>query len=179
MSLELVSTIAAVGTFLVIAATAVAALVQLRHMRISNQINALTEYRQTILSPEFFAARRFLQERLPELAKEPSFLQRLAKPVLDDELQRPINLVGNFFENIGAFVKYGIVDRRIACDLWSGVVVQTWKALLPVTLVRRNHLSAALWENFEYLAVISQDFMEQHPHGTYPPGTRRFPMDSP
>ena len=37
MSLELWATIASVGTFVVIAATAIAAFVQLRHVRRSNQ----------------------------------------------------------------------------------------------------------------------------------------------
>jgi len=43
MSLELVNTLASIGTLLVIAATAIAALAQLRHSRGSNQIIALTE----------------------------------------------------------------------------------------------------------------------------------------
>jgi hypothetical protein len=36
MSLEIMSTAAAIGTFLVIAATAIAAVVQLRHLRAQN-----------------------------------------------------------------------------------------------------------------------------------------------
>ena len=43
MSLELVNTLATLGTFLVIGATATAAIIQLRHMRGSNQIVALNE----------------------------------------------------------------------------------------------------------------------------------------
>jgi hypothetical protein len=42
MSLELVNTLATFWTFLVIAATALAAMVQLRHMRSSNQITVLS-----------------------------------------------------------------------------------------------------------------------------------------
>ncbi|MBV8282486.1 MAG: hypothetical protein JO347_10555, partial [Candidatus Eremiobacteraeota bacterium] len=45
MSLELWSTIAAVGTFVVITATAIAAVIQLRHMRSSNQITILNDFR--------------------------------------------------------------------------------------------------------------------------------------
>ena len=46
MSTELVNTFATLGTFVVIAATAIAAIVQLRHMRGSNQIVALNELRE-------------------------------------------------------------------------------------------------------------------------------------
>jgi len=45
MSLELVNTAATLGTFVVIAATAVTAVIALRHARSSNQIAALNELR--------------------------------------------------------------------------------------------------------------------------------------
>jgi hypothetical protein len=51
MSFELVNTLATFGTFVVIAATAIAAVVQLRHARSSNQIAALNELRETMESP--------------------------------------------------------------------------------------------------------------------------------
>ncbi|HEV2909756.1 MAG TPA: hypothetical protein VGX02_10825, partial [Candidatus Eremiobacteraceae bacterium] len=76
MSLELLSAIAAIGTFVVIAATAVAAIVQLRHLRSSNQISAITGIQETIESPEFEAARRFIHSDLPLLMKEPRFAER-------------------------------------------------------------------------------------------------------
>jgi hypothetical protein len=174
MSLELISAIAAVGTFVVIAATAVTAIIQLRHMRGSNQISALTECRETIESPEFFAARRFIQDELPVLLKQPDTVARLEHRVLDEELQ-PINFIGNFFENLGAFVRHGIIDKGVALDLWSGVVLSTWTALSPVTTIRRKYLGTrALLENFEYLAVLSDDFIARHPDGTYPAGVRRM-----
>jgi hypothetical protein len=53
MSLELLNTFATFGTFVVITATAVAALVQLRHARSSNQIAALNELRKAQETPEF------------------------------------------------------------------------------------------------------------------------------
>jgi hypothetical protein len=41
MSFEALSALAAVGTFVVITATAIAAMVQLRHLRTSNQLTGL------------------------------------------------------------------------------------------------------------------------------------------
>ena len=167
--------IASIGTFLVILATAITAIIQLRHLRGSNQISALTECREVIESPEFFAARSFIQDDLPALLKQPETAARLERRVLDHELQ-PINFIGNFFENMGAFVKYGIIDRPIALDMWAGVVVTSWTALLPVTTLRRRVLGTqALLENFEYLSVLSEDFITRHPDGVYPKGVRRMP----
>lgn len=173
--MEVLSAAASVGTFLVILVTAVAALIQLRHMRSGNQIAALTECREIIESREFFTARRFVQDDLPLLLQDPAIVPRLERRVLDDQLQ-PINFIGNFFENLGAFVKYGIIDREIALDLWGGVILTTWTALLPVIRIRRKSMKTQiLLENFEYLAVLCDDYIERHPDGTYPSGMRRMP----
>jgi hypothetical protein len=175
MSLELLSAIASVGTFLVIAATAVAAIIQLRHMRGGNQIIALTECREVIESPAFTEARRWIQDDLPLRLKEPGIKDKLENRVMAKDLQA-IDFVGNFFENLGALVKHGIIDQEIACDLWSQVVVETWRSLLPVTtLRRRSGGSRALLENFEYLVVLSEDFMARNPDGVYPNSMRRMP----
>ena len=61
MTPEWLTAIATAGTFIVIAASAVAAIFQLRHMRGSNQITALTECRETMESREFQDARQFIR----------------------------------------------------------------------------------------------------------------------
>lgn len=173
MSADWVTAIATAGTFVVITASAIAALLQLRHTRGSNQIVALTECRETLESEEFQNARQFVALRLPELMKDPEMARSLELPFFPAEL-RPAGNVANFFESMGAFVRYNIIDKRIACDLWCSVVVSSWNALLPVTRVRRK-IDPGIWENFEYLAVLSQDFMDKYPT-SYPTGTRRMPL---
>ncbi|MFN2449258.1 MAG: hypothetical protein ABR508_05620 [Candidatus Baltobacteraceae bacterium] len=172
MTAEWLTAVATLGTFVVIAASAIAALMQLRHMRGSNQIVALTECRETLESAEFQDAREFAALALPALMQDPQMRAKLEQPFFPAELRAAGN-VANFFESMGAFVRHGIIDRRIACDLWCGVVVNSWNALLPVTAVRRK-IDPGIWENFEYLAVLSMDFMEQHPT-SYPEGMRRMP----
>lgn len=174
MSADWVTAIATAGTFVVIAASAIAALLQLRHTRGSNQIIALTECREKLESEEFQEARAFLTLKVPELMKDPEMERKLAQPFFPAEL-RPAGNVANFFESMGAFVRFNIIDRRIACDLWCGVVVYSWNSMLPITRVRRQ-LDPGIWENFEYLAVLSQDFMDRHPT-SYPPGVRRMPLE--
>ncbi len=173
MSVELLSALASVGTFVVILVTAIAAVVQLRHMRASNQIAALTEIRETMESPEFVAAVRFIGSELPVLMKDPAFPPRLHQRILDPDL-RSINFVGNVFENLGVFVKYGIIDKQIACDLWAGPVMRSWTALAPALRIRRKVFDApAMLENFEYLTVLCEDYDARHPEGSYPRGVRR------
>jgi hypothetical protein len=177
MPLEFISVAATAGTFLVIAASAIAALIQLRHMRGSNQIVALTECRETIESREFGEAQRFVSFELPKRFQNPDECRKIAVLPFTGDYQA-IGTVANFFESMGIFVKMGIIDGRIACDFWSYIVVRNWNALAPVTTFVRGELGAPqLWENFEYLAVLSKQYMEQYPQGTYPQGMPRMPED--
>ncbi|HET6895569.1 MAG TPA: DUF4760 domain-containing protein [Candidatus Baltobacteraceae bacterium] len=177
MSAEWVGAIATAGTFVVIAASAAAALFQLRHMRGSNQIVALTECRETLESPEFREAQRFVSYELSERLKDPAQARKAARIPFVDEYQA-IATVANFFESMGLFVKTGIIDKRIACDFWSYVVLRNWEALLPVTTYVRHTLGqAALWENFEYMAALSHRYQEEHPT-SYPSGMEHMPADT-
>lgn len=177
MSAEWVTAIGTVGTFAVITASAVAALIQLRHMRGSNQIVALTECRETMESPEFRDAQNFVSFVLPTRLKDPAERHKVRVLPFAGEYQA-IGTVANFFESMGGFVKSGIIDRRIACDSWAYVVLRNWNALLPVTtFVRESIKTKAIWENFEYMAVLAKQFSDKYPNGSYPPGFPRMPED--
>jgi hypothetical protein len=173
VSAEWVTALASLGTFVVIAASAVAALVQLRHTRGSNQIIALTECRETLESQQFQDALQFVAKILPELMNDPSIQEKLAQPLFPDELRLAGN-VANFFESMGAFVRFNIIDRTIACDLWCSVVLRTWRQLLPVLRIRRRR-DAGVWDNFEYLAALSERYMNQFPT-SYPRGMPRMSL---
>jgi hypothetical protein len=185
MSLELVNTLATFGTFFVIAATAIAAIVQLRHSRTSNQILALNEIRETMESADFQKARHLIAAELPVKLREPAFRRQFGDPSARTDETRPfigkiINMA-NFYENIGTFVKAGLIDRDLALDLWSGVVIGAWERLAPlVAILRRPSTSdpagANTWENFEYLTVLSQDWIATHPKGMYPAHVRRIDL---
>jgi hypothetical protein len=176
MSPEWLTAIGTLGTFVVIAASAIAALMQLRHMRGSNQIIALNEVRETIESPAFQAAERFVVQELPQRLDDPGAREALLTPLFPSEYQ-PARMVANFFESFGAMVKNGIIDQEIACDLWGGVAIRAWDSLAPLTANRRGILGqSALWENFEYLTVLSKRYLEKHPDGAYPKGIERLPL---
>jgi hypothetical protein len=176
MTAEWVTAIAAIGTFVVILGSAIAALVQLRHMRGSNQIVALTECRETLESPEFRDAQRFVSYDLPKRLKDPVEARKVAAIPFVDEYQA-IATVANFFESMGLFVKSGIIDKDIACDFWAFVILRNWNALAPVVEYVRSEAGPALWENFEYMAVLASRYREKHPN-SYPSGWPHMPVDS-
>jgi len=70
MSLELLNTLATLATCLVVATTAIAALIQLRHLRASNQIHGQLAINALIQSEEFRRAQMAIQD-LPDMISDP------------------------------------------------------------------------------------------------------------
>ncbi len=180
MSLELLNTFGTFGTFLVIAATALAALVQLRHMRSSNQITVLSDLFEKAEAPEFVSARHVVSIGLPEQMQDPAFryqvTHRAARTEENAALIDKVHAVGNFYEETGVLVKFGFVDRNVLLDLHSAQIVRAWETLSDFTAVTREQQGASVYENFEYLAVLSQEWLAQHASGTYPANVRRIDL---
>ncbi|HEY8320994.1 MAG TPA: hypothetical protein VIG46_04275 [Candidatus Baltobacteraceae bacterium] len=178
MSAEWVTALAALGTLLVVAGTAIAALVQLRHMRAANQITALMHCRETMEAAETRRTLGFIAHELPKRLADPAELQRIAvfPPVDPDYLA--VATLGNLLESIGTLVKRGMIDKDITCDYWAAVISLAWKRTAPITFAARKAIgNDALWENFEYLATVAEDYHARHP-SSYPPGARRMPPDT-
>ncbi len=175
MSLEAWSTVASFATFVVIVATAIAALIQLRNTRSGNQILAVTELDKMLGSEKLLRAQRFVAEEVPKLIADSAGRSRLAAQPFPPDLE-PIRDVGNFFELLGVFVKFGIIDRALAIDLWDGVVFGRWKQLEPVVMIRRQ-ANSGVWANFEYFAVLCEESLARTAGDYYPRGVPRMTID--
>ena len=179
MSLELWNTVATFGTFTVIAATAIAALIQLRHARSSNAIAAVKGLKETADSEKFQAAQNFVLTTLHKKLQDPAYRRQIAvraERVIDDNQSLiKVFTVGNHYEMMGLLVRRRLAERDFVLEMWYMSIIRAWKSLLPVTaLLRRD--GAAVWENFEYLALLATRWAESHPGGEYPPGTPRMPI---
>jgi hypothetical protein len=184
MSLELANTLATFGTFLVIAGTAIAAIIQLRHSRSSNQIEAYAGLRQIRDTPEMQPAHQFVRHDLREKLKDAAFRYQLAHPEAMTHENQPlwnhIRRVGNYYEGMGLLVKSRLADRNLVLDDFSGEIVNDWRWLVPVVAITRQATgNPGIWENFEYLTVLAQDWGRAHPNGTYPTGLRRIDLQYP
>lgn len=176
MSAEWVTALATAGTFLVIAASAIAALMQLRHMRTGNQISAYNECRETMDGPEFREALAFIRNEIPHRLADPATVAAITASALRNEYAG-IRLVANLFESMGLFVRTGMMDKTIACQLWSGIVLSAWNNLRPLTAELRKRHAPGIWVHFEYMAMLSEDYIRRFPDGGYPAGVRRMPLE--
>jgi hypothetical protein len=181
MSLELVNTFATLGTFLVIVATAIAAIVQLRHMRGSNQITVLSDLFEKQGTAEFVSAANFVRTRLAEKMQDPAFryqvVHRSARTEENAVLIAKVIAVASYYEEMGLLAKSGLVDRDLLLDMHGFTIVANWDVLSEFTAISRS-LSPGMLENFEYLTVLGQDWMAQHPAGTYPANVRRIDLQN-
>ncbi|HME80802.1 MAG TPA: DUF4760 domain-containing protein [Candidatus Eremiobacteraceae bacterium] len=183
MSLELLNASASLLTVCIIAATALAAMVQLRHLRAGNQINAMLAIGEELASKAIYDARYVVRHKLAAVVDDPEFRAYNARADRGEEqavvpeyeeIRDAVTLLGNSYEELGILVKQGIVDKDIFLDRYSWVIVGTWKRIeRALADARLSTGKDAIWENFEYLAVLSENWLRDHPT-TYPRNTRRM-----
>lgn len=173
MTVETWSAVFAGGTFVVIAATAIAAIVQLRHLRAGNQLSMLITIMQMWNSSEMQEHIMFARETLPGKLGDPGFLAPFALRRLS-RIEHPELLVADFFEQIGCYVKHGLMDESAWLDVASPQVTTCWDAIEPAIYKMREGFGDSAYENFEYLAVRARIWSKRHPHGAYPKGTPRM-----
>ena len=177
MSLETWNTVASVGTFVVIAATAIAAIAQLLHMRRSNQISAITKFWEILNSERILAARRWMVETFPTVLASADGRARLGAAFLPRDLE-PMRDIANVMELMGTMVRLRIIDADLVVGEFDGLVLQTWKRLEPAVLIRREVTVPGLWGGFEYLATLSERSMRETGGDRYPKGWPRMSVDA-
>jgi len=176
MSLEALGTAAAVGTFIVIAATAIAAIVQLRHLRAQNQLTGLLTVLAQVEAPEVNdwvdGARELLQSRLPDPAYR--------RAILDGTYERKNNpwlYLANYYEWVGSLVKHKLLPEESLLDVYSGRIIGAWNILEGIVPLIRRRGGLSVWENFEYLVVKARNWSARYAQGTFPKGVPRLQIN--
>jgi len=171
MSQETLSTAAAIGTFVVIAATAIAAVVQLHHLRASNQLHGLLTVLARVEDANFNewidGTRAVLNTRI----SDPAFRQSVVDATFERHDNPWLNLA-NSYEWVRILVKNRLIDEAAFMDLQFGRVQLAWDLLKDIIAITRQR-SNAVWENFEFLAVRADAWEAAYPNGNYPPGLAR------
>jgi hypothetical protein len=156
-----------VATLIVVGAASVAAIIQLRHLRTSNQLNALLEImNQWNLAAVQAALAELLS--IPAKMKDPGYVEGLKAHGAVDRAAHPEFLALDLWEQIGTYAKYGLVDEQILLDITSTQVANAWRCAEPVISLVRERAGPAAFENFEYLAVRAKLWERRYPGGSYP-----------
>ena len=189
MTAEYFTALASVVTALVIAATAVAALIQLRHMRSANTLNAMLTLRSTFNEAPFVdAVNRLRGDAALRALDDPEFCKLVLREVGNpsDELRalyRSVMLVANWYEIFGSLVLQRVISMRDIGDNYASVIDLHWgQTQAVIEYMRRKMNDDAYYEMFECLTVFSRNWLRDHP-SVYPPNVphilERSASDSP
>lgn len=173
MSQEFLSTLAGVGTFIVITATAIAAVVQLSHMRAQNQLTGLLTVLARVEDPQFNEwvdqARAVLAKQLPD----PAFRRSLIDGTFERRNNPWLNLA-NSYDWVGSLVKHKLIPEEALLDVYCMRVIQAWEIIESIVPLMRRRAGPSGWENFEFLVALAHKWYAQHPDGAYPKGVPRL-----
>lgn len=168
MTAETLSAIASLGTFIVIAVTAFAALVQLRHIRAGNQLTGLLHYIARWESDDLQSAANFVEFKLQAQLNDPNFRESLWVINPDRRVHQELR-VADWCEQLGSYIKYGMISDQQYLDIGAWYVESMWDQLREVVAIRRAATSSnAMYENFEFLAARAKAFSAAHRGGNYP-----------
>jgi len=152
MSIDKWSLLTNAITLLVITATAVAALIQLRHLRAQNTLNAELAILKDWNDPQFRQWRLYVAGEMQTKIKDPAFLAEYDAPEVDRS-RHPELYACDWLEQIGSYLKYGLLDADVLLDVTSTSINRLWNQLAPAIERMRVTRGDSLYENFEYWAA--------------------------
>lgn len=166
MSPELITAIASIGTLIVIAASAIAALIQLRHLRQSNQLSGLLSVLELFQQPHMHELFDFIRHELPKRMQDPVFRAGLERSPVDRR-EHPELYLCDLYDQVGSYARSGLIDADVlAQSHWFNVILN-WTILEPVISICRE-TRPYVFDNFECLAAYAIRWREEHPFGNYP-----------
>ena len=167
MALDHVNAIVGLLTLLVVSLASVAALVQLRHLRAANTLNGLLEVLRQWQDPRLQNDLGFVRNELPARLRDPSYRESLRQRPVDRTVHREL-FVCDWYEQIGSYLKHGLLDERVFMDVSCSSVSNAWRNCWPAIEIMRESAGDQLYENFEYAAVRGRMFIERYPNGVWP-----------
>ena len=174
MTLELLNQLAPIATFVVVAATASAAIVQLRHIAHNNQLESIIALRALRDSAALDEAFDFVVNELARRMEDPDFRAGLDSGQPPDRTVHKELRLCDYFEMVGGYIKLGLISADVFLEF--GAPERYWNLCAPALELYRRKRGPSTYENFEYLTVCSQDWDRRHPTGNYPKGMRRLPL---
>lgn len=172
----MLSALAETGTLVVIVVSVLAALVQLRHIRAGNQLQALLSLERDFRAPELQSALAYVQEELPERLEDREYRRELEQIGFVDPAAHPEMIACNWLNEMGTLVKRGLVSEDTFMDLFARLIVHCWKQVGPAIAIMRRTRGPAQYHDFEYLASRAVAWLEQNPAGMSPRSFTRLPL---
>jgi hypothetical protein len=170
------SAFAETGTLVVILASVLAALIQLRHIRAGNQLQALLSVEHDFRAPELQAALIYVQKTLPQRLEDPAYRRELERIGFVDTGAHPEMIACNWLNEMGTLVKHGLVSEDTFMDLFARLIVHCWGQVSPAVAIMRRRRGEFQYHDFEYLAARAAAWLKRNPRGMFPRAFSRAPL---
>jgi hypothetical protein len=174
--------LAAISTFvtmIIIAASAIAAVIQLRHMRAGNAISGFLGFMDSWASPRARELQNYVfGGELQRKLDDPEYRASLQAANIN-RLQHPEVEYLDFWESLGMFVKLGYFAEDAVMESGGPISVVAWKHLTPVIAIIRRKRGPTAYDNFEYLVSRAMLWEANHPDGVFPRKTPHLPVIDP
>ncbi len=174
MTTETINAAAAVVTTIVIAATAIAAIVQIRQLRLATQLEGFLALHREYASPQMYAAREYIANELPKRLQEEAYRAELAEGRAF-AATHPELIVGNFWEKVGTLVITGMLAPNLYLETGAYRAIEAWEQLADVIALRRER-EPLQWAGFDHIVRLSRDYLARRdglPRDEQPAGGAR------
>jgi hypothetical protein len=176
VSWEELSAISTFVTMIIIGASAIAAVFQLRHMRAGNAITGFLGFMDKWSSPEARVIQTYVfGGDLDRKLADPQYRKSLAVPLVD-RLAHPEVGYLDFWESLGMLVKLGYFAEDAFMESGGPTCLRAWEKLMPVVAIIRGVRGPQVYDNFEYLASRAIMWDAKHPSGIFPKSTPHLPV---
>ena len=180
MTWEELSALSTFVTMLVITASAIAALVQLRHMRAGNAIAGFVGFLDRWSTPQAREIANYVfGDAMKQKLMDPDYRNQLVTKPVVDRLANPEFDYLDFWESIGVFVKLGYFAEDVVMESGGLMAIRAWDALMPVIAIVRSARGSTVYDNFEYLVSRAMMWESKHPEGVFPSDTPHLPVADP
>lgn len=168
MTWEEVSAMATAFTGVVIAITVLVGMRQLRltrdtleHLRRATQLEGAMQIFAEITAPDFRASQYFILNELSARMDDAAFRDTVRLVgAADLNVHKELHCMRTF-EQIGAYVRNGLMDGVLIYDAFLPPIISTWEELGDVVKIHRESAGEGLWENYEFLYEDGKRWMER------------------
>lgn len=165
---EAVTAVSTAATTIILLLTVLMGKRQVDLLRRSTQLEGVFNVLRELDSEKYIESRRFVLHELEGRLKDPQFRKDIEDGVADETVHKEIPTL-RIFEEIGAYVKFGLVDAdTIYCQAGSRAVL-CWQKLRPIVELARKRGGPGAWDSYELLVAGSKRYYRQiHPDFAHP-----------
>lgn len=175
MTLTQWNVVTSIATLVVLLTAAIAALVQLRHLRASNELSSFSEAFELWYSAPVQDGLKFIQQGLAAKMEDPSFRRELDTPGPVDHSRHPELNVADFFDNMAIYHILGNMREDMIMQAAAQLMDNLWHSLSPTIAIMRRQRGPQMYASFEYLVHRGRQWSARYPEGFMPKGFQRLP----